>query len=155
MWVKLLKKNAFVLPIFAILFGVSVIAGFQGVRTYIQYRSSLAEYKELEDKIMKPIEITDGVFTPRNVLDIISMTPSLDEIILITEISNKDADVSVQRKLTEEELLAINTSSIVEFSLQTSNMQESLNYLSNQKFAYEFIDVSNNVITMRILVKGE
>lgn len=135
-----------IIPIFCIVYinMFSVLGKYRGVSN---------DYKSLSSKLMEPINDDNGTFNSKELKDILSNIPD-SKISLITEIGSSDGSVNIIRKLGLSEFETLGDT-IIEVCIESNNMESLLKYLSDKKLGYEYINLKQSVLSIRILVKGE
>ncbi|MNN68861.1 hypothetical protein D3C81_1846010 [compost metagenome] len=59
------------------------------------------------------------------------------------------------KQYSMDEIANIQNSALIEFSLRSSDVGKSLEYLSDKNLSYQNLSIEEDVITLRILVKGD
>lgn len=133
----------------------SIFFLWRGCHEFIQYRKIQSEYTQIEDRINEPLKSTKAITNSKKVMEILEDTESVDSFGLITVVDTSTVPAKVLRSLKINEIGSIKNDSILDVTIESKNVLNTLYYLSNEYLFYENIDITDKTIELRILVKGE
>lgn len=141
-----------VLAVCLISFIITLVKFSSSFNKYNTYRK---QYNSTMESMRNPLNQTKGLFTPEEIKSELKKIPDSISIKSIVELNDEDGKVSAVGKVKLDELEKVSPNSMLEISFKSDNNSQMLAYLSNLKFAYDYIDFTNDVLTIRVLLKGE
>lgn len=149
---KLNKVMIAILAVCLVSFIITLVTFSKSFNKYNTYRK---QYDSTMKSMRDPLNQTKGLFTPVEIKEALEKLPNSTSIQSIVELSDKDGKVSAVGKVSLYELEKVNPNSMLEISFKSSDNSQMLAYVSNLKFAYDYIDFTDDILTIRILLKGE
>jgi hypothetical protein len=149
---KKLKMKLVILALSVILGSVSIVIG---LKTYLRYKEVKTNYESLRSRIMSPINTNNSITSPKEVSTIIRGIDGLSEVKLIVEVNPDTKSMDTVKQYSMDEIANIQNSALIEFSLRSSDVGKSLEYLEDKNLSYQSLSIEEDVITLRVLVKGD
>ena len=135
-------------------FVVSATYGVTYAKDISSYYSLRSDVKELKSQLDAESPFSDCINTPSLLAASLERLPYVSGELLITQLKNTSSGAEAVTSITLEELKSLQSSSdLIEVSITSSNIEELLKYIANEKLAYEYLDVTDNVITIRVYMK--
>lgn len=122
---------------------------FKSYTTGLELTREIADYKEkTQDSIYGDSEVRG--------LDVYNLVSSMKSIKSIKSIVQLDTDpgMEVMGNLKLDTLKGLSKDCIVEFTFESSDINESLKSLNSGQLVYEYVSVDFNTITFRVFAKG-
>ena len=147
-------KRVSKLLITVVFFVVSATYGFTYAKGISSYYSLRSDVGELKSQLDSDSSFSNCINTPSLLASSLERLPYVSGELLITQLKTTSSGAEDAKSITLEELKSAQSSSdLIEVSITSSNIEELLKYLANEKLAYEYLDVTDNVVTIRVYMK--
>lgn len=149
------KLNKIMIAILAVCLISFIFTLVKFSSSFNKYNTYKKQYNSTMKNMRDPLNQTEGLFTPSEVKSELDKLPSSISIKSIIELSDEGGKVSEVGKVNLDELESVNPNSMLEISFKSTDDSQMLAYIANMKFAYDYIDYTDGVLTIRIILKGE
>lgn len=109
---------------------------------------------ELKTKIDQPLSENKGNISNIELHRILTSGDSIKGVESITELDNNSKDLRVVKDMSLDDLKRMSESNVIDFTLTSTDIYSTLNYLSKSKIICEYIFIDDKKINCRVLVKG-
>lgn len=136
------------------MFAVLITFGFTYVKDIRGYYYLRSEVEELESALDSVHSFSDSVNTPDTLAESLEALPYVVGDLFITTLKTTESGTEQAESITLEELKVLTgPTSVIEVSIVSDNVEELLAHLVEVKLVYEYIDVTDNVVTIRVYMK--
>lgn len=151
---RLIAKRVVKYLITTVLFAVLITFGFTYVKDIRGYYYLRSEVGELESALDSVHSFSDSVNTPSTLAESLEVLPYVVGDLFITTLQTTESGTEQAESITLEELKVLTgPASVIEVSIVSDNVEELLAHLVEVKLVYEYIDVTANVVTIRVYMK--
>lgn len=125
---------------------------YKGVTNFVTYRKLYSNYEELKSNLNSPIK--DSSLAVKEGKDVCNVFKSLDAVVEFSMVSELDkTSLDVVKTISIDDIPSVDN--IVEVTIKSSNVLDTLKSLSSSMIVCNYINVDGDYLTVRVYVGGD